>query len=207
MINSIELKAGVDSTGRRREQQAPLRIPAGLELRGAMTRRDRNFRWRNLVVVALVGVAAVADLTQAAAQTRPQTKEELAAIRLIEQWAAAFGARDPEKIGSYMAENGEFDDDPREPPKKGRTALIDKIGKYVAGGGLSMKVTETFAISGEEGTAVLVKRMDTFVVNGRKMTAPIAGFFWVKDGKIQMWVDRTLIPETAPPPPNAGVPR
>lgn len=117
------------------------------------------------------------------------------------------GAKDPARIGSYMAENGEFDDDPREPPKKGRKALIDKIGRYVASGGLSIKVTDAFAIGGEEGTAVLVKRKDTFVVNGRKTTAPIAGFFWVKNGQIQLWVDRTLVPETAPPPPNAGVPR
>jgi limonene-1,2-epoxide hydrolase len=70
-----------------------------------------------------------------------------------------------------------------------------------------MKLVEAFAIGGDTGTAVLVKRLDTFTVNGRKITAPIAGFFWVQDGKIQLWVDRTLVPEMAPPPPNAGVPR
>ena len=74
---------------------------------------------RNLVVAAIVIAAILSSLPrQAYAQTRPQTKQKQAAIEVIEQWAAAFGARDPEKLGSYMAENGEFDDDPREPPKK-----------------------------------------------------------------------------------------
>jgi limonene-1,2-epoxide hydrolase len=173
-----------------------------------MTQRERTFGWRHLVAIAFVAATALAGPTEAEAQARPQTAEEQAAIKIIEQWAAAFGARDPERIGSYMAENGEFDDDPREPPKKGRKAVIDKIRRVVTAGMLSLKVTEAFAISGEEGTAVLVKRLDTFPsVNGRMTTAPIAGFFWVKDGKIQLWVDRTLVPETAPLPPNAGVPR
>jgi hypothetical protein len=87
-----------------------------------MTVTSPNVTFRTLMLILLVATVLVGATPDAYSQTRPQTKEERTAIAIIEGWAAAFGARDPDKIGSYLAENGEFDDDPRAAEERTQSA-------------------------------------------------------------------------------------
>lgn len=56
-----------------------------------------------------------------------------------------------------------------------------------------IRLTETHAISGVTGTAVLTKRIDTIMLNGQVRTVPLAAFFRVHDGKIDEWLDMPLV--------------
>lgn len=156
---------------------------------------------RLLCVAGVLVAFAVTGLAPAEAQTRTLTKEEQAAIQVVNGWDAAWSTKDAEKMGAFMAENCEFREDPSEPElKKGRARFVTDIKRLVELG-ITIKIVDTVAYGGEAGTAVLQKRVDTITINGKKRDIPLAAFFRVKDGKIQEWLDIPLV--ILGPPPGA----
>ena len=164
-----------------------------------------KFMVNNDVVVRLlcaVGVLVAFSVTGLAeAQARAMTKEEQAAVQVVNGWDAAWATKDAEKIGAFMAQNCEFRLDPSEPElKKGRAQFVTEMKRLVELG-ITIKIVDTVAYGGEAGTAVLQKRIDTISINGKSRDIPLAAFFRVKDGKIQEWLDIPLV--TLGPPPGA----
>ena len=156
---------------------------------------------RLLCVVAVLVAFGVSGLAPAEAQTRTLTKEEQAAVQVVNGWDAAWATKDAEKIGAFMAENCVFRADPSEPElKKGRAQFVTDMKRLVELG-ITIKIVDTVAYGGEAGTAVLQKRIDTLTIDGKKRDIPLAAFFRVKDGKIQEWMDIPLV--TLGPPPGA----
>jgi len=173
-----------------------------------MKRLSPNNNWRTFLTVFVFATTTVGPMTRAAnAQVRLPSREEQAAIEVVKGWSDAHASRDPEKVASYLAETGEFDVDQRESPKKTRTEYVNKIRNIISAGGLLTEITDVFAIGGELGTAVIVRRLDTINFNGQNRTVPIVAFFWVQNGKIQKWLDRPLVAPPSGTPGPATPPR
>jgi limonene-1,2-epoxide hydrolase len=125
---------------------------------------------------------------------------ERRAIALINDWASALIAKDADKAASYLDENCQYRDDPfQTTPKQGRTQALADI-KILLRGLKSMKIETAYAIGSATEVLVLVRRVDTFALNGKEISTPLGAYFRVREGKILEWLDTPLV--AMPPPPK-----
>ena len=157
-----------------------------------------------LGVVALMGGSAVS----AVAAEQKMNEQEKQAAKVVNDFIAAWITRDPEKIGSYMADDCTMKGSETAPWTTGRANFVQNVGRFLGRDSTKQitftpKASEIYAVSGETGVAVLTKRVDIRTADGKKTELPIAAFFWVKNGKIQEWQDLPL----HPPEPLPGAAR
>lgn len=150
-------------------------------------------KWSIAVVLCALVVAGLARPVQA--QTAALTKQEQDAIQVVNDWNAAWSTGDAEKVGEFMSENCVFrlflnDTELR----IGRAEFVKALKQIFENGNGAVrtkKAVETYAVGGENGTAVMQRRVDT--VRGQERIVPVMGFFRVKDGQIQEWLDMLLV--------------
>lgn len=154
---------------------------------------------RRAVLLSAAAVAVTASV-RAEQAVSGASKEEQQAIALIGEWVAALLAKDADKAVSYMAENVQYRDDPFQTTlKQGRDQLLKDL-KILLRGLTGMKIETAYAIGGRSEVLVLVKRIDTFSLQGKSISTPIAGYYRIQDGKILEWLDTPL--QKLPPAPK-----
>ncbi len=175
--------------------------------------------WRRIYSVCRHAAVAAGVLTlalhshSAAAQALPGkppstwNPQERAAVKVIQDWIAAWIAHDPKRLAADMSEDCVFRGDPVEPLQHGREQF-QAFATKVMNGWSDLKIQEILPVGGVWDTSVLMRRLDTLP---KKMAqgagyekVPVAAFFRVKDGKIEEWLDAPLIP-VGPGAVKAGV--
>jgi uncharacterized protein (TIGR02246 family) len=166
--------------------------------------------WKPLVAAFVIAIAAYSHgaHAQALPSKPPSTwnPQERAAVKVIQDWIAAWIAHDPKRLAADMTEDCVFRGDPSEPLKHGRAEFLTFASK-VMNGWSDLKIEEILPVGGVWDTSVLMKRIDTLGIGGAGSghpTVPVAAFFRVKDGKIEEWLDAPLIP-VGPGAVKAGV--
>lgn len=150
--------------------------------------------------IAALGLLAV---TATQAQTVANTPQEREAIEVVKKWWDAWKTGDPGKMTAMVSDDIAFQGLPTQPMERGR----DSFRKHVArlSPAKSITIPEAVAMGGTTGTVVLTKRLLTFSMGGKEITAPVAAYIIVKDGKIAQWQDFPLTQlERGPDDPSSG---
>ncbi len=135
-----------------------------------------------------VGTAGAVGLVSAArrADAKDLTAAEKANVQVVNAFCAAWASSDVDKITSFMTEDCSIRLSEAQPPAKGRAAFKDALKNlYQRIQKVEIEVTESFAI----GPTVLNDRQDYITRDGKRAPVRVAGFFFLKDGKIAEWTD------------------
>ena len=106
-------------------------------------------------------------------------------IQLVEDFVAAFNAKDVDKIMSFWGPEPVYHNMPG-PPVKGTEAVRGLIESFVNS---AEKVDWEILHIAETGDTVLAERVDRFVIGGKEIVLPCSGVFEIVDGKIAVWRD------------------
>ena len=148
-----------------------------------------------VVAVVLLGVMPASAQTKkktphaaAVTESKPPTGEESA--KLVRAFIDSWFENDPAKATSYLAEDVTFWNIPFE-AIKGRAKAAKFLAPYLEKDPLVVPfsfrtdVKQTLA----DGANVIVERVDSFEINGKKWHIPVVGVFEAKNDKIAVWKD------------------
>lgn len=126
--------------------------------------------------------------SEAEAASSANTEQERAAMKVVSDFIATFPSRDVNRLGTFMADDCEFQGAPWTPLIHGKQNFMAEMKGLVdpkRGLIFAKSPSRLYAIGGEYGTGVLAERIDYRNQNPIRL----AGLFWVVDGKIQAWHD------------------
>ncbi len=106
-------------------------------------------------------------------------------IQLVEDFVAAFNAKDVDKIMSFWGPEPVYHNMPG-PPVKGTEAVRGLIESFLTP---AENVDWEILHIAESGDTVLAERVDRFVIGGNEVVLPCSGAFDIVDGKIAVWRD------------------
>lgn len=134
----------------------------------------------------------------------PHSAAEQSAVAVVREWLAGWEAKDPQRVAATMATDvlwaGAFPTDPLNGIWRGRDRFVQQDG-FAVRGGVKFTVAEELAVGGPAGVAVLQRRVDEGGFGpygfgagrgGRGVFFTNAVFYWVKDGKIAIWLDAPI---------------
>ncbi len=157
-----------------------------------MTNTAKGLTRRNFSAGGLLGLATLWLPTLSRAQATPRqgrdvpADEQKANVKLVQDFCAAFGKRDLDKIASSLADHCTYRITQTRPPIVGKDKVMEQIQTII--GAASFKVLKTAAL----GPIVLNERDDTLIVPSTTVPRTIrvaAGMFFVENGKITEWTD------------------
>ena len=149
--------------------------------------------------------AAAAPMSRAGQAPSESSEYERNAMALINAWVNALLAKDAEKAASYLDEKCQYRDDPFQTTlKQGRAHALDDI-KILLRGLTDMKIETAYTVGSPKEVLVLMRRQDTFTLQGKSISTPRGAYFRVRDGKILEWVDTPLV--ELPPAPKGTAER
>jgi len=136
------------------------------------------------------------------------------AVKVVTDFIDAWDRGNVDKALSLVGKNFEFRGDPSAGFSRGRDALKMNMTRFVrdepAGGAPPgspgsgslgrQQIKEIYAVGDWYDTTVLVLRVDSSVVRGKKMVMPVAATYRVAKGKIQEWLDAPTIKWDIAPP-------
>jgi limonene-1,2-epoxide hydrolase len=105
--------------------------------------------------------------------------------QLVEEFCAAWKARDVDAILGYFAEDAVYHNIPLE-PAVGLEAIRGVLEMFVPP---ADEIEFTIHLIMSAGDAVFTERTDRFVMGGKTIELPVAGVFELRDGKIAAWRD------------------
>jgi len=140
-------------------------------------------RWSRVLASALAAIffLSTAGSDPALAQGGKVSEE----IRLIEDFVAAFNAKDVDRIMTFFSSDAIYHNMPTE-PVQGTEAVRNLIAGYV---NAAAKVDWEILASAQVGSTVLTERMDRFIFGDKPVALPVMGAFDIRDGKIAAWRD------------------
>ncbi len=143
---------------------------------------------RRAFLTATGSAAAVAAFMPRGASAATLTEVERANEKVVNDFCAAWVTRDPDQIGSYLAEDASFRALETAPRTEGRAAIIDSLRSF-----LSSARSARFEMirSTVIGNTVMNERIDHFDTGDDQLAFHISGVFLVIDGKIKEWQDYT----------------
>lgn len=109
------------------------------------------------------------------------------ADRIVRDFSDAFGRGDIETIMSAFAEDAVYHNMPMA-PAEGKDAIRATIEGFLkmSPGGVQFEILKQVVA----GSFVMNERIDTFVIEGNEVAAPVAGAFELDEaGKIVAWRD------------------
>ena len=106
-------------------------------------------------------------------------------IQIVEDFVAAFNAKDIDRIMSFFTADAIYHNMPTD-PVQGTQAIRSLIESYV---NAAAKVDWEILESAQTGSSVLTERIDRFVFGDKKVALPVMGAFELRDGKIAAWRD------------------
>lgn len=166
---------------------------------------DSRTNRRTLLISGGLGAIAAVVGVAPGAEAAAYTDQEKDATKVVSDFFAAWSTRDPNQMASYVADDFQFRVTAAAPMLTGRDAFVDRVGKFMAGPVgktitfMKHPVTESFAVGGPAGTAVLTKRIENRTVDGKQTPGTVAAMCWVVGGKIQAWYDFPLAAPRRPP--------
>lgn len=107
-------------------------------------------------------------------------------IRIVQDFIAAWEARDLDRVMSFFAADAVYHNIPM-PVLTGVADIRNFIGGFI-GMGEAIQF-ETHHIAETAAGAVMTERTDMFLINGQKLVLPVMGTFEIKDDKITRWRD------------------
>ena len=142
-------------------------------------------------VLAGAGFGAAGLVLAGGAQAAPMSEAEKANVKLVDDFCAACGGKDADRIMAFFSDNPSYRQTELQAPAVGRQAVAEKV----AGG---VKVATKFQVheSWARGPMVINERTDYFDSPRLKRWHGV-GVFLVKDGKIVEWQDFTIDRVTA----------
>ena len=156
---------------------------------GSVAERGRTSRGAFVTLFAAIAVfALMLGLMPATpvGTTNAQEGDAVSAnIQLVEDFVAAFNAKDVDKIMSFWGPEPVYHNMPG-PPVKGTEAVRGLIESF-----LTPAETVDWEILhiAESGDTVLAERVDRFAIGGNEVVLPCNGAFDIVDGKIAVWRD------------------
>ena len=121
----------------------------------------------------------------AGAEPPIQEKSVTSGIQIIEDFVAAFNAKDIDRIMSFFTPDAIYHNMPTD-PVQGTEAVRRLIEGYV---NAAAKVDWEILESAQVGSTVLTERMDRFVFGDKEVALPVMGAFDLREGKIAAWRD------------------
>jgi limonene-1,2-epoxide hydrolase len=139
--------------------------------------------------IGAAGLAGAGWLASAADASAQATTAEQANIRLVNDFCAAWGTRDFDRILTYVADDNVYRMTETTPPATGHAGIRERLGQWVKESDtIEFKVLDSWA----KGPMVVNHRVDVFASTIRPLTWEGVGVFFVKDGKIREWHDYTI---------------
>lgn len=137
-------------------------------------------------VLTGAGIGAAGLVLAGGAQAAPLSETEKANVKLVEDFCAACGGKDADKVMAFFSDNPSYRQTEQQAPAAGRPAVAEKIAGLV-------KVATKFEVheSWARGPMVINERTDYFDSPRLKRWRGV-GVFLVKDGKIVEWQDFTI---------------
>jgi limonene-1,2-epoxide hydrolase len=136
--------------------------------------------WTALALgAALIGGMTMATSGALAAETAKADPR----VAVVREMAAAWNARDWDKVVGMFAEDGVLHSMMLEPivGRKSIDVRIKQLGAGISDITLDLK---NVAVTGD---TVFIERVDRFTYNGHKGEVPVVGVIEVKNGKVQAW--------------------
>ncbi|MBI1784919.1 nuclear transport factor 2 family protein [Candidatus Sumerlaeota bacterium] len=121
-----------------------------------------------------------------AEEAKAPTEQEAANMKVVNDFCAAWAAKDADKLGEFLADNAVFRSNDKAPMTNGREAIVKSFGIF-----LKMASTAEFVVHRTTaiGNIVLNERTDKFTMGGQDKAYHMSGVFCVKEGKIVEWFD------------------
>jgi limonene-1,2-epoxide hydrolase len=137
-------------------------------------------------VLTGAGIGAAGLVLAGGAHAAPMSETEKANVKLVEDFCAACGGKDADKVMAFFSDNPSYRQTEQQAPAAGRQAVAEKIAGLV-------KVATRFEIheSWARGPMVINERTDYFDSPRLKRWRGV-GVFLIKDGKIVEWQDFTI---------------
>jgi limonene-1,2-epoxide hydrolase len=109
----------------------------------------------------------------------------------VNAFCAAWGTRDPEKVGAFFADNAVYRVTETTAPTVGRAAITQLLHRFLQRAQqVHFEVLREYAA----GPIVLNERHDHFTGPQGERVFHVAGVFFVRDGKIAEWTDYVIRP-------------
>jgi limonene-1,2-epoxide hydrolase len=142
-------------------------------------------------LLAGAGIGAVGLMLAGGAQAAAMTETEKANVKLVNDFCAAAGGKNAEKLMAFFGPNPVYRQTETTPPAVGADAVREKFNGMV-------KVATKFEVheSWARGPMVINERTDYFDSPRLKRWHGV-GVFMIKDGKIVEWQDFTIDRVTA----------
>jgi len=138
--------------------------------------------------LAAGGAGALALVGGVSVGAAAWTDAEMANVRTVTDFCAAFSTRDMARVLSFLADDCVYRMTETTAPANGHEGVSARLKSYVEGSErVQFRVLDTFAA----GSIVINRRIDQFV-SSRPLTWEGVGVFFVKDGKIKEWSDYTI---------------
>ncbi|MCK6370765.1 MAG: nuclear transport factor 2 family protein [Gammaproteobacteria bacterium] len=144
-------------------------------------------RWLVAAAGASAGCAGLDSAGGAPARTPLEQQNEA----LVNEFCAAWAARDVGKLLPYLSEDIVYQMFEGRPDIVGHAAFEKELGGFLASmREVRWEILRSHAI----GPLVINERIDYFFASEEKrnMTFQVAGYFLVKDGKIRVWRDFSI---------------
>ena len=106
-------------------------------------------------------------------------------VKIVRDFCKAWERKDVDELVGFMTDDAVYHNIPLQ-PAVGHEAIKGVMAMFVP---MSKEIEfKVLGIAGD-GDTVFTERVDTFVMDGGKISIPVAGVFEVKDGKIAAWRD------------------
>jgi limonene-1,2-epoxide hydrolase len=116
---------------------------------------------------------------------RDLTPAEKANVKVVSDFSAAWATGDAGKVASFLSDDCVVRFTQTQAAVKGRAIVEQQLKAGLSGSKVEFEVLETFAA----GELVANLRNDYITSKAGKQKIPVAGVFYVRNGKIVEWID------------------
>ncbi len=143
---------------------------------------------RRAVLAAAGGIAGCATLPAQQGGSKMKTELEIANEKLVNDFCADWSTRDVSRLATYLADDLVYQMFEGRPDIIGREEFVNQLGPFLENlESVNWEIVQSHVV----GPLVINERIDHFIASSedRSMHFQIAGYFLVRDGKIQIWKD------------------
>ena len=154
-----------------------------------MTKTSKGIQLgRRAVLAAASGIVGCATLPSQRGGSHMKTELELANENLVNRFCADWSSRDVNILANYLADDLVYQMFEGRPDIIGREGFVKQLGPFLKNlKSVNWEILQSYVV----GPLVINERLDHFIASSedRSMHFQIAGYFLVRDGKIQIWKD------------------
>ncbi len=138
---------------------------------------------------AVIGSSALAMLGAFSSQAAPQTSQEQANIKVVNDFLHAVKPKDIGPLAQFLSPDVTYRMTETSPQDKGYEAITKRLAGFVDNASrIEFEIIATHAL----GPIVINHRIDRFISATRPLLFEGVGVFFLKGGKIVDWTDYTI---------------